>query len=140
MDTATNNRLAFFRWLRATSPHLYSAMLPEIQADPNQLSGFFDFVQSVGTSIGNAVSKAADLIPSLAQTYVQTRQQIDLIKVNVQRAQNGDAPVTALPAGQMAPGAPGSQPPSFFASIPMWGWAVIGVGGFFVLSKLMGRR
>jgi hypothetical protein len=139
VDTATNNRLAFFRWLRATSPQLYGAMLPEIQADPKQMAGIFDFLSSVGTSISNAVSKAADIIPSLAQTYVQTKQQVDLIKVNLQRARTGQAPVTSLPEESSNDSAT-SESPGFFASIPPWGWAAIALGGIFVFTQLRGRR
>lgn len=142
MDTATNNRLAFFRWLSGTHPNLYRAVLPAIQ-QPNavQMAGIFDFLSSVGTSIANGVSKVADLIPQLASTYVNTKSQVDLIKVNLQRAQAGQAPVTALPAGSSGGGPIATTSDgSFFSQIPVWGWVAIGVGGFFVLNKMMGRR
>jgi hypothetical protein len=81
---ASMARATFLAWLRENHADLYARAMRDATAP--QLSGFLD-------SLTDTFKKITDSVPKLAETYVNTRAQIDAIKLNIERAKAGMYPI-----------------------------------------------
>ncbi|MGE0294707.1 MAG: hypothetical protein AB7P97_20340 [Hyphomonadaceae bacterium] len=122
LNGTQQSQAAFIQWLRTRHPQLYAMALN----DPGTLAGFSDVWNKITTGVSNIIGKASEVLPA----YLQTKQQIELLKLNIARAKAGMMPVDALPAS--AGGAVATQPAAtgggFMDSLPPWAIpAAIGV-------------
>lgn len=88
----TPAQYAFMDWLAKTHPNLYDAAMPK----GPELSGLFD-------SITNGFQNVVQGVSNALNTYVTGKEQLQLIKLNVARAQQGLKPVTDVNAITAAP-------------------------------------
>ncbi len=112
------SQIAFMNWLKANHPNLYAQ---SVQESP-QLSGFMD-------SLANGFKSLMANSTQLLSQYVAGKSQIAQLKLNIERAKQGLAPITGNEP--LAPVAP-----TGLAAVPMWVW--IGGGGallFLLLRK-----
>lgn len=139
---AEANQLLFMKWLAKNYPAIYNAHLVAGDAD-SQLSGFFDAITAGLKSVGTVVSQVIQSAPDLIAQYGATKSQIDLIKVNLTRAQAGQAPLNSQ--GQVITNVGGTLPvnaaghllPVSTSGYLMWGLIV---GAVFLAWKLLRRR
>lgn len=139
-----NNQLLFMRWLAKNYPVIYNAHLAAGDADKT-LSGFFDAIASGLQSVGNVVSQVIQAAPGIISQYGATAQQLQLIKVNLSRAQAGQPPVSAsgqpVTASQVAPTLPvdasGNLMTISTRTIATWGMLLAGGA---ILWFLLRRR
>ncbi len=77
------NRMRFIHWLKTYNPALYRKAI--VRNRNSQLNGFGDFFTSV-----------TDTIKNLAPTYIQTRAQRDLLRMQMERARAGMPPLNPI--------------------------------------------
>lgn len=94
LPLADQNRVKFFHWLKTSHPNMYRAGIAPL-FNRGTLSGLWD---SLASGISSILSSAQAVLPGLAQTYIQTKEQKDLLSLNLQRAKQGQAPVSSLAA------------------------------------------
>jgi hypothetical protein len=137
-------QMLFLKWLATNHPKLYNAYV--MNRDPDtQMAGFFDFLGSAVQSVGTFVKDVVQAAPGLIQQYGTTKNDIELIKANITRAQNGQPPISA--SGQVVTNIPGSLPVSSAGnplpvpttksgSVPVWVWiAGAAAVGFWLLNR-----
>lgn len=111
----------FILWLKKRHPRLY--------ADAMRNSGINlgDFASSISSIFGSISSAVQNLAPA----YLQTQQQIELLRLNIKRAQQGLTPYAtyAEATGAGAASTPAAPPP---AAAP----ASSGVPGWLILAGL----
>lgn len=115
------SRAAFLHWMKTREPRVYALVM----AQGNALGDWTD-------TISNIFTKVTDTVAKLAPTYIETKAQLELLKLNIARAKAGQMPVTSLPgaAGSGGGNVVATQPQggSFMDSLPSWAIpAAIGV-------------
>ena len=133
------NRVLFLRWLRLTHPSVYAATVP--QGNSVQLGGFFD-------SIANAFSSVTAKANELAATYLnvknataQQKAAMDLLRVNIERATSGLAPLNpdGSPVTTSQIGGTATTTDVALAQavggVPLLAWLALGGLGVYVLSR-----
>lgn len=88
-------------WLAQEQPQVFEALLRTAMGEPRpQLNGLTDWLSSIGTSVGSAVSSAAQYLTSqegmktlssIGAVYLQTQAQKDALKLQLAQAQAGNA-------------------------------------------------
>jgi hypothetical protein len=135
------NQLLFMKWLARNYPAIYNAHLLAKDTD-QQLSGFFDAIASGLKTVGSTISQVIQSAPEIIQQYGATKAQLDLIKVNLSRAQAGQPPLDA--SGKAIASVPGTLPTdaagkllpvSMGAAMPL-----LLIGGLGLLAFLFLRR
>ena len=115
LRTLTPAQYAFVKWLYEKHPNVAKAA----EEHHASLNGFMD---SLTSTFNNILDKAPDLL----KQYVAGQQQIDELKLNIERAKQGQYPVSAgIPQSQMLP-AP--------AGVPLIAWVA---GGGILLYLLL---
>ncbi len=114
LKTLTPAQYAFMRWLSETHPNL----LAQAEDRRASLNGFMDSLTSVFTSI---TEKAPDLL----NQYVTSKAQMEQLKLNIERAKRGEAPITQPLMVQASNTA---------AQVPAWVW---GAGGAILVYLLL---
>lgn len=104
---AEKNQLLFMKWLAKNYPAIYNAHLLAKDTD-QQLSGFFDAIASGLKTVGTTISQVIQAAPDIISQYGATKAQLDLIKVNLSRAQSGQAPIDA--SGKVVASVPQNLP------------------------------
>lgn len=125
LKTLSPAQYAFVSWLYTNHPNIAHAAEERREA----LNGFMDSL----TSVFNTVVTAA---PDLMKQYVTGKQQIDLMKINLQRAQANEYPLDAngaLYTGGNSLQQMATQP---VLGVPTWAW----VAGAGLLVFLLMRR
>lgn len=122
LKTLSPAQFAFVKWLYANHPNVAKAA----EERHESLEGFFD---TAGKVFENVMQKAPDLL----QQYVTGKQQIEQLKINLERARAGQYPVDS--AGNVYTG--GATLPQAVAQVPVWAWAL--AGGLLVYL-IVGRR
>lgn len=93
------------QWLALNEPALFSALQREAATQSATLNGITDFLSSIGTSIGDAVSNVGSYLASsegvktltsLGTTYLGYKQQSNVLKTQVQLAMAGQAPAPIM--------------------------------------------
>ncbi len=129
MKKLSVNEFLFLKWANKTSPQLFAA----VAGDPRQaLAGFMD---SLSAGLQSFLSEA----PKVYGQYLQGKQQIDAMKLNVARAKAGLAPVDPTTGQVISQYTPGYEVPpgatrNFFESVPTWAWVA---GGGLVLLLIL---
>lgn len=128
---------AYMKWLRGFSPHLYKYADEQIQSQMQATGLGFDW--------GGVFSSIAEGVGKIAPTVLQLRQQRDMLKIQTQRAKEGQPPidttqyqVIATPTPQanvVVPNAPYPVRSSFNPAFLIGG--ALGLG---LLIFLMSRR
>ncbi len=99
--TTPTSATALAEWLAANEPELFEVLLREAATERAQLHGLTDFLSTIGSSISTAAStvgnfltssKGMDTLTSLGSTYLQVRQQSNVLKTQVALAQAGMLP------------------------------------------------
>lgn len=141
MNSASQNRMGFLGWLKYRHPALYGAVMPIVASRVSgnrQLGGFFD---SLTSGISTVITKVSEVLPNLADKYLQTKEQIDLVKLNLERAKAGLPSYDSLAQAATETQTRQTSAPSgngfSMSSVPWYVWAVLGVG---VASLLLRRR
>jgi hypothetical protein len=134
MPSAAENRIAFLSWLRVNHPGLFTEAMNVASAGA---SGMGDLASSIGSTWDKFVTTATQI----AGQYVIGKQQLDLLKLNVERAKSGQAPVDANGVPIAAPGSGYLSPYAVDAArqgpaFPQW--AII--AGVAVLALLLFKR
>lgn len=156
----------FAQWLANDQPELFVALykraLPAVQKAKG-LSGFTDVLSSIGSGLSKAVSQVGTFLSSpqgqqtiatLGNAYLQTKAAREAVKVNLQRAQTGQAPApiqtvynpNTMQYEAMVTQANGALSPltptlaNRLSSLPAWvPWAA-GAAGVVLLVILATRR
>lgn len=137
----------FFEWVQKRMPRLYADIRREF-GDANQLHGLGlttpDPVTMATTApMTQTLSQTITDIANVAAQAYLTKQQIDaqnkILKINLQRAQQGLTPLDLNPATY------GLPQPSFGVGLTedtkkMLMWGALGVGGLWVLGMLKPSR
>jgi hypothetical protein len=129
MKKLSVNEFLFLKWANKFNPAMFEALV----GDPRQqLAGFMD---SLSTGLQSFLTEA----PKVYGQYLQGKQQIDAMKMNVKRAQAGLAPIdpsTGQPITAYTPGydVPPGMTRNFFESVPTWAWVA---GGGLVLLLVL---
>lgn len=129
MKTLSVNEYLFLKWANKFNPALFEA----VAGDPRQaLAGFMD---SLSAGLQSFLTEA----PKVYGQYLQGRQQIDAMKLNIERAKLGQAPIDPYTGQVITAQTPGyGVPPGvtrgFLDSIPPWAW--IAGGGVLLLILL----
>lgn len=130
MKTLSVNEYLFLKWANKFNPAMFEAIV----GDPRQmLSGFMD---SLSSGLQTFLSEA----PKVYGQYLQGKQQIDALKLNLQRAQAGLAPIDPTTGQVITSGTPGyGIPPgvrSGLDAVPTWAWlAGAGLLAVLILKK-----
>lgn len=95
MKELTASEYVFLSWLQKTHPDLYQAA----EERQKSLAGFMDSLSTVFTNIANAA-------PAVLQQYVKGKQELEVLKANLKRAQAGDVPIDATGRPYVATGVP----------------------------------
>lgn len=108
----------FLRWLRDTHPALYA------QAEDRQktIGGFMD-------SFGQVLDTVSKSSTALLSQYVKGRQDLEVLKENLVRARAGEMPLQSAGGALYQP----SQNP--LAAVPMWAWALLGIGATLLVVR-----
>jgi hypothetical protein len=116
LKTLTPAQYAFVSWLYTNHPNIAHAAEERREA----LSGFMDSL----TSVFNTVVTAA---PDLMKQYVTGKQQIDLMKINLERAKANAYPLDAN--GSLYTGGNSMQQMATapMLGVPTWAW-IAGAG------------
>lgn len=129
LNGTPQSRAAFLQWFKANQPRAYALVM----ARNSTLGGWSD-------TISNIFNKVTETVAKLAPTYIETKAQYELLKLNIARAKAGQMPLTALPngAGGAAQAPVATQPTGggFMDNLP--GWAIpaaIGVALLFFLRR-----
>lgn len=122
MKTLSPQQYAFVLWLYKRHPNLARAA----EARHESLEGFLDTASNV---FNNIVEKAPDLL----KTYVTGEQQIQQMKLNLERAKAGQYPLDST--GALYTGGGGRALAS--SQIPTWVWiAGGGLVAFLLITTL----
>ena len=125
LKTLTPAQYAFVSWLYTNHPNIAR----EAEERREALSGFMDSLTSVFSTV---MAKAPDML----NQYVAGKQQIELLKINLQRAKQNEYPLDA--GGSLYTG--GNPLQQTMASpvlgVPTWAW----LAGGGVLLYLLLRR
>lgn len=88
-------------WLAQEQPQVFEALLRKSMGEPKpQLNGLTDWLSSIGTTIGSAVTSASKYLTSedgiktlstIGSVYLQTQAQKDALKLQLAQAQAGNA-------------------------------------------------
>ena len=125
LKTLTPAQYAFVSWLYTNHPNIAHAA----EERREQLDGFMDSL----TNVFNTVVTAA---PDLMKQYVTGKSQIDLMKINLERAKANQYPLDAngsLFTGGNTLKAAATAP---MMGVPVWAW----VAGAGLLVYLLMRR
>jgi hypothetical protein len=115
LKTLTPAQYAFVSWLYRNHPNIAR----EAEERREQLSGFMDSLTSVFTTV---ISKAPDLM----NQYVTGKQQIELLKINLERAKSNEYPLDQ--SGSLYTGGTAAQSvPTGLNAVPTWAW-IAGAG------------
>lgn len=112
---------AFMNWLQVNHPNLMRAA----EEHNRSLSGFMDSI----TNVFNSVMEKA---PDLLQKYVAGKEQVAQLKMNIERAKEGQYPIN--PDGSLY--APRGVTPA--QTVPTWVW--FAGGGLLLALILMNRK
>ncbi len=121
MKTLSVNEYLFLKWVNKTHPQLFAA----VAGDPREaLSGFMD---SLSAGLQSFLTEA----PKVYGQYLQGKQQLDALKMNVERARANLPPIdptTGQPiyAGMPGYGVPPGVTSNFFDRVPPWAWLAAG--------------
>lgn len=139
LTTPELNRVLFLRWLKLNHPNIYAQTVPAGQSV--QLGGIFD---SIAGAFNSVVSRANDLAATYLNVRNQTAQQkaaLDLLRVNIERARQGLAPLnpdgSPVTTNQIG-GTATTTDVGLARSVggaPLWAWLALGGAGFYLLSK-----
>lgn len=127
MKTLTVNQYLFMKWANKFNPALFEA----VAGDPRQmLSGFMD---SLSQGLQSFLSEA----PKVYGQYLQGKQQIDALKLNIERAKLNQPPIDPYTGQIISQYTPGyGVPPGVtsgpFGNVPTW-VIVAGVGALALL-------
>ncbi len=92
LDRQTRARLQFLTWLSETFPELYAAASSAADSNANVLAGLGqNEIVSSGTSWWEKLAGAATV---LGTTYLGLKNQRDILKINLERAQRGEPPIS----------------------------------------------
>jgi len=123
MKSMSPNEYLFMRWMSENHPRL----LATVEDRRAGLSGVLDSV----TGALDALMKTAS---SGLSTYVQGKQQLALLKTNVQRAKSGLPPLTAEGFQYQVSDAD-MRAQRFPGGLPVWVWVALAGGVFLLISK-----
>lgn len=146
------NRVLFFRWLAAKHPKLYAPVAAEVNAAPSMADlGWIDTLISAIAQVGGAVmaKKVADKNARVASAQAQSDAaaradalKVELLNVNLQRAQAGLPPVDeyghVIQSAQV-PGLPTNAQAYAAAQGPNW-VLIGGVAAVGLVALVMLRR
>ncbi len=123
MKTLTVNQYLFLKWANKFNPAMFEALV----GDPrSMLSGFMD---SLSTGLQAFLSEA----PKVYGQYLQGKQQIDAMKLNIERAKLNQPPIDPYTGQVITSGMPGYDvPPGVTSGVPTWAW-IAGAGLLAVL-------
>lgn len=130
MKTLTVNEYLFLKWANKFNPQLFEAVV----GDPRQmLSGFMD-------SLSQGLQTFFTEAPKVYGQYLQGKQQLDALKLNIERAKAGYAPIDPATGQVITTATPGyNVPPGFgsgLSSVPAWAW----IAGAGVLALILLRK
>lgn len=125
LKTLSPAQYAFVSWLYTNHPNIAHAA----EERREQLAGFMDSL----TNVFNTVVTAA---PDLMKQYVAGKEQIDLMKVNLERAKANQYPID-LNGSLYTGGAATQTLAAPVMGIPTWAWLA---GGVLALYLLLRRR
>lgn len=116
-------QLAFVKWVQSRFPRLYRGAMEQSGL------GMGDFA----SSISNIFDGIKNTLTEIAPAYLQTRAEYELLKLNIQRARNGETPVNSLEEGRRV-ATQGSAPAA--SVMPVWLIPVgIGIVAFMLLRR-----
>lgn len=125
------NEFLFLKWVSKTHPKLYNV----VAGDPREaLSGFMD-------SLSQGLQAFLTEAPKVYGQYLQGKQQLDALKLNVERARMNLPPIdptTGQPITAQTPGydVPPGVTRGFFDSVPPWAFVAVGALALvFILKK-----
>lgn len=122
MKTLSVNEYLFLKWANKFNPAMFEAIV----GDPRQmLSGFMD-------SLSQGLQTFFTEAPKVYGQYLQGQQQLQALKLNIERAKAGYAPIDPTTGQVITSATPGyGVPPGFassgLASVPTWVW-IAGAG------------
>ena len=106
-------QVAFLSWVKAKHPAFYAQLQQE--------AGLGD----VATTFNNVLNSASTLLTH----YVAGKQQVALLKLNIERAKQGQLPLDQLQATRLREG------PAVSPGVPTWVWVAGGAGLLFLLLR-----
>lgn len=110
LDGTPQSRAALVYWLRAKHPRLYQQALRDAGVN---LGTFAD-------TIGKIFGTIKDTVLQLGPAYIQTKNEIELLKLNIARAKQGLNPVNSLPSDVVPAGGGGGAVADSGGGIPGW--------------------
>lgn len=117
---------AFIQWLRNTYPNLYRRAMAESGL---QMGDFSDTISKVFGTI-------KDTVAQLAPAYIQTRAELELLKINIRRARAGQMPVNTLEEAGAGTAVTRTGAAAGFGGIPQWAiFAGIGLIALLLLRR-----
>lgn len=120
------SRAALVQWVRYKYPRYYQQIVRDSGAGMGDIS---DAIGKFFTTITTGLS-------TLAPAYLQTRAEIELLKLNIQRAKQGQSPVNSLPQAADS-GSAGTLTTASGNGLPSW---AIPAGIGIVLLLFLMRR
>jgi hypothetical protein len=108
----------FLRWLQDTHPQLYA----DAEQRQKTIGGFLD-------SFGQVLESVSQAAPGILKTYVKGQQDLEVLRENLARAKAGEMPLASA-GGMMYQ--PSANP---LASVPIWAWALLGLGTVVLLVR-----
>lgn len=127
LNGTAESRAALVYWLRQRHPNLYQQVLREAGVNLGTLSD----------TIGKIFGTIKDTVLQLGPAYIQTKNEIELLKLNIARAKQGLNPVNALPSN-VVPAGGDTGGAAYDSGSGMPGWLIpVGVA---VLAVILLRR
>lgn len=142
------NRLLFVRWVRDNYPEAFAAATRRaiIPPAPGTLSGIMD-------NLRGTFDKFLAALPNVAQTVVNTKAQIDWLKLNAARVKQGLPPLDPKTGQPVTPEGVQIPPPKSnlakieraiigkASGVPPWAWLALAAGAAWLIFKPgKGRR
>lgn len=109
LNGTPQSQAAFINWLRRKQPRAYQILI----AQSAPLGDWSD-------TISNVFSKITDTVTKLAPTYIETKAQYELLKLNIARAKQGMMPVDSLPGAVREADERGTTGGGFASGLPSW--------------------
>jgi len=125
LNGTPQSQAAFIQWVKRKYPRYYAQAMAEGNSN---IGDFASGLKSIFDTIKGAVL-------TLGPAYIQTKSEIELLKLNIARAKAGQAPVNSLPAADSGGG--GAVATNGGSGLPSW--AIPAAIGAVLLIFLMRR-
>lgn len=124
LNGTPQSKAALVQWLRARHPNLFRQIVREAGVT---LGDFSSTLNKIFTTV-------RDTVATLGPAYIQTKAEIELLKLNIARAKRGEMPLAQLPSGTVPVDQGGAVVATRGGGGGLPSWAIpVGIGAVLLL-------